>query len=174
MEEYVPWLPLKTYPDEFLNTSCKDVLEVTPEIHTFIEDMVQTMYTAEGIGLAAPQVGKDIRIVVVDCSKDRSKLRRLINPRIVAKRGHISMNEGCLSFPGLTLQVSRAREIDVEAIDPHGKIVSFSCRNIEAVCIQHEIDHLDGITFEKRVSRQVRRHAFRKWDKMKPARDLND
>ena len=167
MEEYIPWLPLKVYPDECLTNMCEPVEDVTPEVQTFVQDMVQTMYTADGIGLAAPQVGRDQRIIVVDCSKDRSKLRKLINPKIVAKRGHISMVEGCLSFPGLTLQVSRAREIDVEALDPNGNPISFSCRNVEAVCIQHEIDHLDGITFEKRVSRQVRRAAFRKWDKEK-------
>lgn len=174
MEEYIPWLSIKLYPDECLNSPCEPVEEVTEDIHTLVEDMVQTMYTAEGVGLAAPQVGKNIRVVVMDCSKNRGKpkLRRLVNPRILAKRGHISTEEGCLSFPGLSLHVARAREIDVEAMSLSGELINFSCRNLEAVCLQHEIDHLDGITFEKRVSRQVRRAAFRKLEKKKKQMEI--
>ena len=167
MKEYIPWLPLKVYPDECLNTMCEPVEEVTEDIITFVEDMVQTMYTAEGVGLAAPQVGKNLRIVVMDCAKDRGKpkLKRLINPRITDSRGYISTNEGCLSFPGLSLQVRRAREVDVTALNIKGEEVTFTFRNLEAVCIQHEIDHLDGITFDQRVTRQVKRAAFRKLEK---------
>lgn len=171
-DEYIPWLPIKLYPEECLNIPCEDVVKVDSDLHTFIGDMAQTMYSADGIGLAAPQVGKNIRIIVVDCSKDRSGLKKLINPKIVERRGHVQSTEGCLSFPGLTLQVSRAKEIDVVAINTDGDEISFTATGLEAICIQHEVDHLDGITFEKQVSRQVRRAAFRKWDPEKEKKKL--
>ena len=165
MDTYVPWLALNIYPDDILTQACKEIEEVTPEINQFIHDMVQTMYTCDGIGLAAPQVGRLIRVVVMDCSSDTSGLKHLINPEIIESKGHCQHIEGCLSFPGLELQVPRAKEIAVKAWSLEGNEFVYDATGIEALCIQHEIDHLDGITFLNRVSRQQRRHALRKWEK---------
>jgi len=162
--KYAPWQQIELYGSEALSKKCPEVECLSDEDTMFIEDMVQTMYAAKGVGLAAPQVGSTLRVVVMDCSKDGTGLKKLVNPQICASRGRVQSKEGCLSFPGLELHVTRAKEVDVEALAPSGEVIKFTANGLEAICIQHEIDHLDGITFEQRVSRQVRRHAFRKWD----------
>ncbi len=173
MDTYVPWLTLNTYPDEILSLPCEKLTEVTPEINELAYDMTQTMYACKGIGLAAPQVGHSIRLFVMDCSKDESGLMYFINPVVTDAENLSQSNEGCLSFPGLQLQVERAREITVEARDIAFNEFEYKATGLEAVCIQHEIDHLDGITFLNRVSRQQRRHALRKWEKAKAKTNLN-
>ena len=167
MDTYVPWLALNTYPDEILSQPCEEILEVNEDINQFAHDMTQTMYTCNGIGLAAPQVGRSIRLVVIDCSDDTTGLKHFINPEIIESRGGCQKNEGCLSFPGLELQVPRSEEIAVKAWDLKGNEFIYDAKGLEAVCLQHEIDHLDGITFLNRVSRQQRRYALRKWEKQK-------
>jgi len=167
MDTYVPWLALNTYPDDILSTPCEEIAEVTVDIHEFANDMTQTMYACDGIGLAAPQVGRSIRLIVIDCSKDATGLKHFVNPRIVASRGTRQRAETCISFPGLKLRVSRAIEVDVESLDLKGNKTIYNASGLEANCIQHEIDHLDGITFLDRVSRQQRRHALRRWEKEK-------
>jgi peptide deformylase len=167
MNKHVPWLALNTYPDEILTQPCKEILEVDGDINQFAHDMTQTMYTCDGIGLAAPQVGRAIRLIVMDCSDDTTGLKHFINPEIIDSKGHCQNKEGCLSFPGLELQVSRFKEIAVKAWDLKGNEFIYDATGLEATCLQHEIDHLDGITFLNRVSRQQRRYALRKWEKQK-------
>tara|TARA_R100000152_G_C6749601_1_gene173246 strand:+ start:9 stop:545 length:537 start_codon:yes stop_codon:yes gene_type:complete len=167
MDTHVPWLALNTYPDEILTKPCKEVMEVDGEINQFVHDMAQTMYSCDGIGLAAPQVGRSLRIVVMDCSDDTTGLKHFINPVIVDSKGRRQNKEGCLSFPGLELQVPRFEEVAVKAWDLEGNEFIYDAKGIESICLQHEIDHLDGITFLDRVSRQQRRHALRKWEKQK-------
>jgi len=161
---YAPWMEIKVYPNECLTQVCADVEDIDDEIRELAFDMAKTMYNADGVGLAAPQVGKSVRLIVVDCSKNRDGLKYLINPKIVNRSGSVSDMEGCLSFPGLSLQVCRDKEIEVQAHNLEGEEVSFKATGLLSACIQHEIDHLDGISFINRVSRQVRRHALRKWD----------
>ena len=161
---YAPWMEIKVHPNEHLTQVCEPVGDIDAEIRELAFDMAKTMYNADGVGLAAPQVGKLVRLVVVDCSKDKSGLKYLINPEIVGRHGSASGMEGCLSFPGLSLQVCRDKNIEVQAYNLEGEEVSFKATGLLSACIQHEIDHLDGISFINRVSRQVRRHAMRKWD----------
>ena len=161
---YAPWMEIKVHPNECLSQICEPVGDIDDDIRELAFDMAKTMYNADGVGLAAPQVGKLIRLIVVDCSKDKDDVKYLINPEIVNREGSAFGMEGCLSFPGLALQVSRDKHIEVEAYSLEGKEVSFEATGLLSACIQHEIDNLDGINFTSRVSRQVRRHAMRKWD----------
>lgn len=161
---YAPWMEIKVHPNECLKQVCEPVGDIDGEIRELAFDMAKTMYNADGVGLAAPQVGKFVRLIVVDCSKDKSDLKYLVNPEIISRNGRESGMEGCLSFPGLSLQVCRDREIEVSAFNLEGEELNFKASGLLSVCIQHEIDHLDGINFIDRVSRQVRRHAMRKWD----------
>ena len=165
MDTHVPWLTLNTYPDEILSLLCEESTEVTPEINELAYDMTQTMYACHGIGLAAPQVGHSLRLFVMDCSKDKSGLMYFVNPVVTNAKYSSQNEEGCLSFPGLTLRVDRAREITVKALDLAFNEFEYEATGLEAICIQHEVDHLDGITFLNRVSRQQRRHSLKKWGK---------
>ena len=167
MDTHVPWLTLYTYPDDILHQPCEEIFEIDGEINQFAQDMAQTMYSCDGIGLAAPQVGRSIRMLVMDCSDDMSGLKYFINPEIVETVGREQKKEGCLSFPGLELQVPRFKKVTVKALDLKGDEFVYDAEGLEAICLQHEIDHLDGITFLNRVSRQQRRHALRKWEKQK-------
>ena len=173
MDTYVPWLTLNTYPDEILSLPCEELTEITPEISDLAYDMTQTMYACHGIGLAAPQVGHSIRLLAMDCTRDRSGLMYFINPVVIDAKQPSQNDEGCLSFPGLQLRVSRAQEITVKARDIEFEEFEYKATGLEAICLQHEIDHLDGITFLNRVSRQQRRHALRKWEKVKTKMNLN-
>ena len=118
-------------------------------------------------GLAAPQVGHNVRLIAVDCSPDQDDIQYLVNPEIVSYDGYTNGDEGCLSFPGLSLTVRRYKNIEVKAQNLKGEEIRISAGGLLSICIQHEIDHLDGITFIQRVSRQVRRANMRKWEPMK-------
>jgi peptide deformylase len=167
MDTLVPWLTLNAYPDEILLTSCEEISEVTPKICEFANDMVQTMYSCNAYSLSAPQVGRTIRLFVMDCSDDMTALKHFINPRIIHKSDSQQCLERCLSFVGLEFQVARSASITIEALGLDGKHFTYEATGLEADCIQHEIDHLEGITFLDRVSRQQRRHALRRWEKEK-------
>lgn len=140
-------LPVRIYPDPVLLRKAKPVEAVTPEIRTLIADMVETMYDAPGIGLAAPQVGVSVWVIVADpSSRDlTSELCVLINPVILWSEGEETLEEGCLSLPGITEEVTRPARIRVSAWDRDGKDVKFDADGLLARVIQHEIDHLDGI-----------------------------
>jgi peptide deformylase len=148
-------LEIKEYPDPILKQKAKPVEHIDDSIRRLLDDMVETMYAAPGVGLAAPQVGVSLRVIVVDASpKDEgAKLMKLINPVITHSEGSISDEEGCLSIPEISGEVVRAKKISVEALDENGKPVSFTTDTFLARVIQHEIDHLNGILFIDRLSR---------------------
>ena len=143
---------------------CEPITEITDEITRFCHELAQIMYDNDGIGIAAPQVGVNKRIIVIDCSENRNETVYLINPEILWQSPQNSQKtEGCLSYPGLKIPISRPKKIKIVALDLDGKKVEFEATGLYARCIYHEVDHLDGITFTKRCTRQVRRHLMRKW-----------
>ena len=127
------------------------------------DKLLQTMYANEGIGLSAPQVGVLKRVVVMDCSPDQTRPRVYINPEILTKSGNVSSFEGCLSIPGFVAQVSRAANIRVEAMTCDLEPFKETLKEKEAICLQHEIDHLDGRLFVDYLSRQQRRAMARRF-----------
>lgn len=144
-------LPLVLSPDERLTTACVPVpVEDIASLRPLIDQMFATMYSNGGIGLAANQVGLTHRILVADVR--RRKPRVFINPEITDTKGGTKMvPEGCLSFPGKTIRVRRAKKVFITALDERGKTVRGWASGLLAICLQHELDHLDGITFEQRV-----------------------
>ena len=154
-------LEILHYPDPRLRNIAKPVEIVDASITTLIDDMLETMYDAPGIGLAAVQVNVAKRIVVIDVSDDRNDPVVLINPEILDQQGDIETEEGCLSVPGIYENVTRADDIRVKALDREGQVVEMDAQGLLAVCIQHEIDHLDGRLFVDYLSR-LKRHRIRK------------
>ena len=146
-------LKILHYPDERLHTVASPVREVNDEIRRLIADMAQTMYAAPGIGLAATQVDVHQRVIVIDVSEKRDQLLALVNPVIVSREGVAEREEGCLSVPGIYDKVTRAERIAVEALDREGKPFSLRAEGLLAVCIQHEMDHLQGKVFVEYLSR---------------------
>ena len=140
------------YPDERLHTIAQPVAEVNAEIRRLVDDMAETMYAAPGIGLAATQVNVHRQVIVIDTSEEKNRLLVLINPRIVASSGVKDYEEGCLSVPGIYEKVRRPDRITVEAQDRDGKPFSLDADGLLAVCIQHELDHLDGKVFVDHLS----------------------
>lgn len=145
-------LDILVYPDPRLHTVAKPVKEVNAEIKRLVEDMAQTMYAAPGIGLAATQVNHHIQLLLVDTSKTQDQLQVFINPKIIAKSGEKEFEEGCLSVPGVYETVIRAEKITVEALDKNGKPFTIDAEGLLAVCIQHEMDHLQGKVFVEYLS----------------------
>ena len=141
------------YPDERLHTVAKPVAEVNDEIRQLIKDMAETMYAAPGVGLAATQVDAHVRIIVVDTSVTRDELRAFINPEIIESSGEATVDEGCLSVPGIYEKLNRAQNIRVRALGEDGKPFELAAEGLQAVCIQHEMDHLDGKVFVEKLSR---------------------
>ena len=137
-------------PDERLRTECAPVEKITPEIRELAERMLRDMYATEGCGLAAPQVGELVQMVVIDVDYTDKKRNPyvLINPEIVVADGEEhEFPEGCLSFPGITVRVSRPSHVVVRALNLDGDLMQYEAENnLMAVCLQHEIDHLHGIT----------------------------
>jgi peptide deformylase len=146
-------LKILHYPDPRLHTVAKPVTGVDAEIRQLASDMAETMYAAPGIGLAATQVDRHVRLIVVDVSEQKNRLLTLINPRILTKEGEAVREEGCLSVPGIYDKVTRAEHIRVQALDLEGKSFELDAVGLLAVCIQHEIDHLDGKVFVEYLSR---------------------
>ncbi len=145
-------LDILIYPDERLHTVAKPVASIDERIQKLVLDMAETMYAAPGIGLAATQVDVHERIVVIDLSETKDDLLVLINPEIVARDGDTTYEEGCLSVPGIYETVHRSERITVEAFDEHGQQFSLDADGLLAICIQHEIDHLDGKVFVEYLS----------------------
>ena len=146
-------LKILHYPDPRLHTVAEPVAKITDEIRQLAADMAETMYAAPGIGLAATQIDRHIRLLVVDISEEKNQLLTLINPRIVQKEGEIVHEEGCLSVPGIYDNVTRAEHIRVRAMNLASEIADLDAHGLRAVCIQHEIDHLDGKVFVEYLSR---------------------
>lgn len=145
-------LPILHYPDPRLHTKAKPVAAVDGRIRQLVQDMAETMYAAPGVGLAATQVNVHERIVVIDVSEDKTQLRALINPEIIERRGEQVCEEGCLSVPGIYEEVSRAEWVRVRALNEQGEVVEFEADGLLAVCVQHELDHLDGKVFVEYLS----------------------
>ncbi|SIO95568.1 peptide deformylase [Vibrio spartinae] len=166
-------LQVLTFPDERLRTVAKPVQEVTPEIQKFIDDMIETMYEEDGIGLAATQVDFHQRIVVIDVSETRDQPRVLINPEIIEKRGEDGIEEGCLSVPGSRALIPRAAEVTVRALDKDGKEFTFEADDLLAICVQHELDHLQGKLFVDYLSPLKRKRIKERLEKIKRANEKN-
>jgi peptide deformylase len=156
-------LPIVLYPDPVLLRPTRPVDEVDDEVREFIGDMVDTMYAAPGIGLAANQVGDDRRICIVDLTtgEQPDSLKIFVNPRIVTEEGRQVGDEGCLSFPDVTLEVERSLQVTVEALDEQGRPFSLTADDLLARAILHECEHLDGQTFLRNVS-SLRRDLVKK------------
>ena len=154
-------LDILRYPDPRLRTPATVVDSVDDQLRTLVENMFETMYQAPGIGLAATQVNVHKRVLIIDISKEQNQPMVFINPEIVDKNGVEEMDEGCLSVPGIYERVQRAERIKVRALDLEGKSFEFEAEDLLAVCIQHEIDHLDGKLFVDYLS-QLKRQRIRK------------
>ncbi|MGI9342316.1 MAG: peptide deformylase [Gammaproteobacteria bacterium] len=154
-------LTILEFPDPRLRTRAKPVEAVDDELNALIDDMFETMYAAPGIGLAATQVDVHKRLLVADVSADGSDPRALINPVIVEKDGVTVTEEGCLSVPGYYEEVERAEHIRVRYLDRSGKEVEAEAEGLLAVCIQHEMDHLEGKLFVDYLS-EAKRQRIRK------------
>ena len=142
-------LSVRLYGDPVLRTVAEPVTAVTPEIKQIIADLTETMWQQVGVGLAAPQVGISLRILVMDDGKRGT--RALLNPSITDRRGSVVEEEGCLSVPGVFADVERSKWISVSAMDENGAPISFEAQGLQAKVIQHEIDHLDGVLFIDRL-----------------------
>lgn len=149
------------FPDPRLRTVAKPVEQVDDALRLLIDDMFETMYRAPGIGLAATQVDVHRRLIVIDISETKNQPLVLINPELIEKDGIEEMDEGCLSVPGVYETVQRAEHIKVKALDRQGEAFELSADGLLAVCIQHEIDHLDGKLFVDYLS-QLKRTRIRK------------
>ena len=167
-------LTVLEYPDPILLEKTEPVTEFNAELQTMIDDMIETMYHDHGGGLAANQVGIQKRLFVMDASSDRSQLRVFINPEIIERDGEVNVEEGCLSFPGVSVKVKRARYIKVRAQDREGN--PFECEFDDgcyaARCVQHESDHLDGVTFFDYLKPLKRQMMEKKLAKAKKARAM--
>jgi len=142
-------LSVRLYGDPALRKIAEPVSAVTPEIRAIVADMIESMWHQVGIGLAAPQVGISLRIVVMDDGKGGA--RALINPVITDRSGTVREEEGCLSLPGIFADVERSKWVRVSAQDEAGRPISFEAQGLRAKVIQHEIDHLDGVLFIDRL-----------------------
>ena len=157
------------YPDPRLREVAAPVAEVTDELRALIDDMAETMYSSNGCGLAANQIGVDKRVFVVDCAGENepSQLMAFINPEIIEADGSQTWDEGCLSFPGVSEEIKRAEHVKVRALDRHGKAFELEADGLLAVAIQHELDHLNGVLMIDKLSALKRRMMGRKLAKAK-------
>src|SRR5574337_1603303 len=158
-------LSILQFPDPRLRIRARPVTSVTAEIERLAADMLETMYAAPGIGLAATQVGVDQRVVVLDISEKGNEPRVFVNPEILARSGTETMQEGCLSVPGVFEEVERAERVRLRALDVHGQALEFDAEGLLAVCIQHEIDHLGGKLFVDYLSELKRQRIRKKLEK---------
>lgn len=161
----VSLLDILIYPDPQLRRSAAPVTDVDGALAARIDAMLETMYDAPGIGLAATQVNDHRRIVVIDVSEENDSPLTLINPEILAAEGQQEMQEGCLSIPGIYENVKRAERIRVAAIDREGNPFEMDADGLLSVCIQHEIDHLDGKLFVDYLSSLKRNRIRKKMEK---------
>ncbi len=158
-------LQILEFPDDRLRTIAKPVQQVDDEIRTVLDNMLETMYDAPGIGLAATQVNIHQRMIVIDVSEEKNQPLYLINPEIVKLEGVEEMDEGCLSVPGIYEKVQRADRVTIKALGYDGKAFEMQADELLAVCIQHEIDHLDGKLFVDYLSPLKRNRIKKKLEK---------
>ncbi len=168
-------LPIITAPDPRLKIKARSVLEVDAKVRRLMDDMVETMYQAIGVGLAAPQVGSAMRVVVVDVARDGQPPQpmRIANPEILWRsEAMVLANEGCLSLPEHYADVERPAEIRLRYLDHENEIREIEAKGMLATCLQHEIDHLDGLLFVDHISTLKRGIILRKLAKLKRSRVL--
>jgi peptide deformylase len=158
-------LDILRFPDPRLRNRAKPVEAVDSAVAALVDDMFETMYQAPGIGLAATQVNVAKRVIVIDVSDDKSQPLCLINPEILLAEGSEVMDEGCLSVPGVFDSVTRAERVRVRALDRNGESFELDADGLLAVCIQHEIDHLDGKLFVDYLSNLKRQRIRKKLEK---------
>lgn len=159
-------MKIRTLGDPILRKRACEAGAIDAELRRLVEEMFETMYEAEGIGLAAPQVGLSKRVFVVDISEPDVEPLAVIDPVIVESSGSESGEEGCLSLPGISEIVERAANVVVEGRDPDGEPIRVDASGLLARVIQHEIDHLDGILFIDRVSPLKRKMLLKKYEKL--------
>ena len=152
--------------DPVLREKADPVETVDEEVRELVQDLLDTMYAAEGIGLAAPQVGVGLRVFVYDVRDPELPAGALINPEVVEREGTVKEEEGCLSIPGLSELVERSERVVVRGRDAEGEEVVIEAEGLLSRCLQHEADHLDGVLFLDRVSPLKRRMLLKKWEKM--------
>ena len=156
-------LKLVLYPSPILKQKADALDAVTDEVRVLLDDMVETMYANRGIGLAGPQVGESIRVAVIDVRDEEQpegQVYKLVNPRIVERSGSVDFEEGCLSIPGVHETVRRSEKVTVQALNERGEEIEIAADGLLAICLQHEIDHLDGILFIDKLS-TLRREFIR-------------
>lgn len=157
-----------TYPHWVLNTQTQKIQECNKDIINLARDMQETMYYNNGIGLAVPQVGETCQIITVDVENTQNGLITLINPRILEKRGSVESEEACLSLPGFKLKVNRAEEVLVAGLDLEERKKEMHASGLLAICLQHEIDHLNGKTLldhASKLKRNMYEKKIQKWKK---------
>jgi peptide deformylase len=162
-------LTILEYPDPRLRNKAQPVAVFDAALHRLIDDMLETMYAAPGIGLAATQVNVHKQLLVLDVSEEKNAPLVLINPKILVHAGSQTYQEGCLSVPGIYADVERADRISVEALDRDGRTLKFDADGLLAVCIQHEMDHLIGKLFVDYLSPLKRELVRRKLEKQRRA-----
>jgi peptide deformylase len=167
-------LEILHFPDSRLRTRAKPVAEVDDALRQLVDDMFETMYAAPGIGLASTQVNVHKRVIVIDLSQEQNEPRVFINPEILEKDGVEEMDEGCLSVPGVYERVQRAEHIRVRALDRDGQVFELETDGLLAVCVQHEIDHLNGKLFVDYLSRLKRNRIRKKLEKQARHGDTED
>lgn len=167
-------LNILEFPDKRLRTIAKPVELVDSEIQRLVDDMLETMYEARGVGLAATQVNVHKRVIVMDISDEKNQPICLINPQIIEKDGVSEAEEGCLSVPGFFEKVSRAEHIKISALNRDGENFELEARDLLAVCIQHEMDHLDGHLFVDYVSAFKRTRIKNKLEKIHKSQGRQD
>lgn len=151
--------------DPVLREMCREVEAIDDDVRALVDDLLETMYAEDGIGLAAPQIGVPLRVFVYDVRDDELDPGVLVNPRIVEATGKQKEVEGCLSIPGLDEVVERSGQVVVEGLDRDGEPVRIEATGLLSRCLQHENDHLDGVLFIDRVSPLKRRMLLKKWSK---------
>jgi peptide deformylase len=161
------------WPDPILKQTAKPVAKVDDSIRTLVKDMFETMYAADGVGLAAPQVGILQRVIVLDTTprQPESKPMAMINPEIIAMEGETTYTEGCLSIPGEAEDVDRAAVVTVKFLDPEGKEQTLQCDGLLAIAVQHETDHLNGTVFVDHVSTLKREIIRKRMKRLKSERE---
>ncbi len=166
-------LEIVELPDKRLHQKSEPIKEIDDSIRTLAKDMAETMYAAPGIGLAAVQVGEMLRMLTCDVSEKDAPpaLMTVINPEITSREGECSGDEGCLSVPGVFDEVKRAERITVKYLDLDGNEQTIEAEGLLAICLQHEIDHLDGVVFLDRLSSLKRKLALRRMDRFKRERE---
>jgi len=158
-------LPILRYPDARLHQRAAAVSRVDDGIRKLIKDMAETMYSAPGIGLAATQLDVHLRVIVIDISETRDQLLVLVNPELIAASGEADREEGCLSVPGVYEKVRRAERITVRALDAEGNAYTREADGLLALCLQHEMDHLEGKVFVERLSQLKQRRILARFRK---------